>query len=165
MTARRKRATPAETFSDVVNACPPLQCRKGLQAIKRSEGKGKISGEDARKILGSVSLEDDCKGMHPNSNLWDYLVGYERSNAVVAHYIEVHPAETSEVALIEKKLDWLERFLQDDAQRGLVSFPREYHWVASGRINIPQHTPQYKKLQTSLRKRGLNGPVKSLVLT
>jgi hypothetical protein len=84
---------------------------------------------------------------------------------VVAHYIEVHSAETSEVAEIERKLDWLERFLQDDAQRGLAALPRAYHWVASGRINIPQHTPQYKKLQTSLRKRGLNGPIKSLVLT
>ncbi|AUX20544.1 uncharacterized protein SOCEGT47_010160 [Sorangium cellulosum] len=165
MTGRKKRVEPGEAFSGAVNACGSLTYRRGLQAIKKREGKGQIAGEDASKILGSIAIDDDCRDTHPGSSRWDYLVGYDRSNGVLAHYIEVHPAETSNVAEVEKKLDWLDAFLQEDARRGLAAFPREYHWVASGRINIPQHTPQYKKLQTSLRKRGLKGPVKNLVLT
>jgi hypothetical protein len=164
MRAKKKRAAPEEAFRDAVNACGCLQYRNGLQAIKGSEGGGQISGKDPRKILGSVAIEDDCGDTHPG-NPWDYVVGYGRSNGVIAHYIEVHPAESSDVAKVEKKLDWLEALLQEDAQQELAALRREYHWVASGRINIPRHTPQYKKLETSLRKRGLKGPVKNLVLT
>ncbi|MDI1443622.1 hypothetical protein [Polyangium sp. 6x1] len=166
MTAgKTKPRPPKETFRDAVNPCKPLLHREGLQAIKRGEGKGQISGEHASKILGSVDIDGDCRATHPESNRWDYVVGYERSGQAIAHFIEVHSAETSEVSVVEKKLDWLETFLQHDAARKLAALPRELHWVASGRINIPQHTPQYKKLQTTLRKRGLSFAGKTLLLT
>ncbi|TKC91471.1 hypothetical protein [Polyangium fumosum] len=165
MTAKKKRATPEDTFRDAVNACKPLHYRKGLQAIKKSEGKGQISGEDSSKVLGSVGIDDDCRPTHPESSRWDYVVGYDGSKGVTAYYIEVHSAETSEISVVEKKLDWLLTFLQDASRRNLAALPREIHWVASGRNNLLPHTPQYKKLQTTLRKRGLRGPVKNLVLT
>jgi hypothetical protein len=49
-------------------------------------------------------------------------------------------------------------------QRSSKGMDREYHWVASGRINIPQHVPQYRLLKTTLRKAGLRGPFERLVL-
>jgi len=50
-------------------------------------------------------------------------------------------------------------------QKNLAALDREYHWVASGRINIPKHVPQYRILNTTLKKAGLHGPVEHLVLT
>ena len=78
--------------------------------------------------------------------------------------MSVHSAESCDVGKMEDKLAWLLGFLQEGARRELGKLPRVIHWVASGRINIPQHTPQYRKLQTILRNRGLKGPVKALVL-
>lgn len=165
MTTRKpKRATPAETFRDAVGACPPLRHQKGLQAIKKGEGKGQIAGQETGKILGSVDIDGDCLSDHPQSHRWDYVVGYDREGELVAHYVEVHSAETCEITTIENKLAWLLDFLRADGRRALGKLPREIHWVASGRINIPQHTPQFRKLQTTLRNRGLRGPVKMLVL-
>lgn len=78
--------------------------------------------------------------------------------------MEVHPAETGSVRDIERKLAWVLEFLGREAQAELNSLPRQFHWVASGRINIPKHVPQYEKLQSTLRAKGLLGPVLTLDL-
>jgi len=160
----KKRAAPKETFRDALATCPPLRLRDGFQAIKKSEGKGQISAANPGQVLGSVAIDDDCRAEHQNASRWDYVAGYDRNGQAVAHFIEVHSAETSEVAVVEKKFDWLQEYLGSAGHEQLRSLPAAYHWVASGRINIPQHLPQYKKLQTTLRKRGLRFPVKFLVL-
>jgi len=170
--ARAKRSRKAErpllsgdsAFRDAIAATDRLQLMAGLQAIKDGEGKGQISGNDPRHVLGSVAIDDDCKAAYPNDCRWDYVVGYNRAGQAIAHFIEVHSAETSEVSKVADKLGWLMKYLQEPPQRKLAAFSREYHWVASGRINIPQHTPQFKRLNSSLRKLGLRGPVKSLEL-
>ena len=102
---------------------------------------------------------------YPNDSRWDYVVGYRRSKKAVAHFIEVHSAEASDVSKIQEKLEWLRGFLQEEAQGSLAALSREFHWVASGRINIPKHLPQFKRLQTTLRKAGLRGPAKQLTLS
>ena len=164
MKGSKKRAVPKETFRDAIASCPPLQVREGLQAIKKSEGKGQIAAANPSQVLGSVAIDDDCRAEQPNASRWDYVTGYDRNGQAVAHFIEVHSAETSEVAVVEKKFEWLLGHLERAGHEPLKALPATYHWVASGRINIPQHLPQYKKLQTTLRKRGLQGPVKFLVL-
>jgi hypothetical protein len=164
MKGSKKRALPKETFREAISTCPPLRLREGLQAIKKSEGKGQISAANLEQLLGSVAIDDDCLSEHPNASRWDYLVGYDRNGQAIAHFIEVHYAETSDVSVVEKKFDWLQTYLGSAGHEQLKSLPAEYHWVASGRVNIPQHLPQYKKLQTTLRKRGLRFPVKVLVL-
>jgi hypothetical protein len=161
----KKRASANEKFRNAITTCPPLQLREGLQAIKKAEGKGQISAANPNNVLGSVAIDDDCLATHPNANRWDYVVGYDRNGHAVAHFIEVHSAETSEVNTVEKKFQWLLEFLAHEDHGALKALPAEFHWVASGRINIPQHLPQYKKLQTTLRKRGLRFPVKFLELT
>lgn len=144
---------------------PRLVPKPGLRAIKRGEGHGQIVAEERRRLLGSAAIDDDCRAAYPKDPRWDYLIGYERDSNAIAYFVEVHSAETSEVSKMEKKLRWLQDFLLQASQRKLAALDRECHWVASGRINIPKHVPQYRVLKTTLRKAGLQGPVERLVLT
>ena len=79
-------------------------------------------------------------------------------------FVEVHSANTHGVTEMEKKLDWLNTFMNRDGNIELSRLPREYHWVASGKVRIPKHVPQYRHLQTLKRQKGLHGPVKHLEL-
>jgi hypothetical protein len=151
------------SFRQAIEVADHLLWKPGLTAIKKSEGAGKIDG-NPKFMLGGACIDDDCKAAHAHGSRWDYVIGYQRSHEAIAHFIEVHSAETSEVSAVEKKLHWLRDLLAKDAQEPLAKLTSEYHWVASGRINIPRHLPQYKKLQTTLRKLGLKGPVKHLTL-
>ena len=115
-------------------------------------------------MIGSVDIDESCRAAYPNDNRWDYVIGLRRTAGDAAAFVEVHSAETSAVSTMERKLEWLLGFLLRDKQRSLNELPREIHWVASGRVNIPKHLPQYKKLVTTLRLRGLQGPVTLLDL-
>lgn len=154
--------SPGAAFRSAIAATGRLHLQAGLQAIKADEGRGQISASDPRAVLGSAMIDDDCKPAYPNDSRWDYVIGYDRSKRAVAYFIEVHSAETSDVSKVADKLTWLRRYLNEDSQRALAAIPHEHHWVASGRINIPEHTPQFKRLNGNLRKLGLRGPVKSL---
>ena len=156
---------PTSAFRDAIEAADHLRWRGGLQAVKRGEGKGQIVARDSLCLLGSADIDGDCTAAQPNSERWDYVIGYNRFGKAVAHYVEVHSAQTSEVSKIEGKLQWLLDFLRQDHQQELKRLPAEFHWVASGRINIPRHTPQFRRLKTSSRLRCLKGPVKSLQLS
>jgi hypothetical protein len=161
---KRDRQKKASTvFAEAIAAIESLNLVTGLGAIKRGEGKDRIHVQPAA-LLGSVAIDRDCRASHPEGNRWDYVIGAKRAKREHAFFVEVHSAETSGVTEVEKKLGWLLEYLDGDAQQKLRSLPREIHWVASGRVNIPKHLPQYKKLQTTLRQRGLLGPVTRLEL-
>lgn len=158
--------TPAAVFDAAIRVTAPrLALKPGLKAIKKGEGHGQIVAEDPKRLLGSAAIDDDCRASEPHGNRWDYVIGYGRASKAIAYFVEVHSAETSEVLKVEKKLRWLQDFLLQRSQEKLAALDREYHWVASGRINIPKHVPQYRTLQTTLRKAGLRGPTERLVLT
>ena len=161
----RTQSGPRKIFRKAIDQADHLQLKNGLAAVKRGEGKGQILAEDSTRILGSVNIDDDCCRTAPNANRWDYVIGYDRSGQIVAYFVEVHSAVTSEVSTIQKKLDWLlQEFLRDEKCQELAALQREIHWVASGAIKIPQHTRQYRFLKTTLRKKGLLGPSKQLTL-
>jgi hypothetical protein len=158
--------TPATVFEAAVRVTSPcLALKLGLKAIKKGEGHGQIVADDPKRVLGSAAIDDDCRAFDPHGNRWDYVIGYDRASKAFAYFVEVHSAETSEVSKVEKKLRWLQDFLLRKAQAKLRALDCEYHWVASGRINIPKHVPQYRFLNTTLKKAGLRGPVEHLVLT
>lgn len=165
MKPKKSPATAQDAFRSAIATSSPLRLQQGLQAIKKGEGKGQISATNPTRILGSVAMDEDCRASHPHANRWDYVVGYEGSKQPVAHFIEVHSAETSEVGTVEKKFQWLLDFLAAEGHERLRALPAEFHWVASGRINIPQHMPQYRKLHVTLLKRGLKFAGKTLMLT
>lgn len=155
---------PKKAFQQAVDTAEHLQWHDGLQAVKKSEGGGQIVARDHDRLLGGACIDDDCKSAYPTANRWDYVIGYRRANKPVAYFIEVHSAETSEVSVVEKKLAWLRLFLSADEQASLARLDREIHWVASGRIAIPKHTPQFRRLNSTLRALGLKGPTRSLEL-
>lgn len=155
----------ATAFQKAIEAAEHLNLRKGLSAIKKSEGKNRVTAKDSRNVLGSVAIDADCNvPPYMNSPRWDYAVGYRRNTDSVVHYIEVHSADTTGVSDVEKKLRWLRDFLERDAQEALSKLKSEFHWVASSRVRIPKNTPQYRKLTVTLRKQGLLGPVEHLQL-
>jgi hypothetical protein len=158
--------TPAAVFEAAIRATAPrLALKPGLRAIKKGEGHGQIVAEVPQRLLGSAAIDDDCRPAYPTDDRWDYVIGYDRAGKAIAHFVEVHSAETSEVTKMGKKLRWLQDFLLKPPQKKLSALDPEYHWVASGRFNIPKHVPQYRTLTTTLRKAGLRFPVKKLVLT
>jgi len=164
--AKGSSRAQAIQFRDAIGAAEYLQLKAGLQAIKSGEGRGQITAANPAALLGSVMIDDDCRRPpFAQDPRWDYVVGYARGRQAIAHFIEVHSAETSNVADIDKKLRWLRDFLLRDRQKKLAALPREYHWVASGRVNIPKHLPQFRFLNTTLRKIGLRGPMPRLALT
>jgi hypothetical protein len=158
-----KNKRVSTSFSHAVERAEHLRLRAGLAAVTKAEGKERIEAAGA-VILGSVDIDDDCRSAFPNHNRWDYVVGVARSNRQLAYFIEVHSAESSAVSKMEKKLRWLLEYLQRPKQTELQRLSREIHWVASGRVNIPKHVPQFKRLQTTLRPAGLQGPTTRLTL-
>ena len=151
-------------FQAAVGAAEHLHLKSGLNAVKATEGGGQLQAVDSTKILGSVEMDGDCRAAYPQSARWDYVIGYDRAGEAVAYFVEVHSADTSQVSKMERKLEWLLQFLDREPQAKLSRIKREIHWVASHGINIPKHLPQYRRLNTMLRKRGLQGPVKHLTL-
>lgn len=165
MAKKKRKSSPREVFEQAIDKAEYLQLKKGLTAIKRGEGKGRIVAEDSKQVLGSVDIDDAYLKTAPDANRWDYVIGYNRSENVVAYFVEVHSATTGEVSKVEKKLKWLvEEFLRNKNNTKLAKLSREIHWVASGKVAIPRHTRQYRFLATTLRKRGLYGPSKQLTL-
>jgi len=165
MTASSKRGVNS-AFRDAIEEAECLTWKHGMTAIAASQGRGQITAADTRNLLGGAFIDDDCEhaDFGKAKPRWDYVIGYARNNTHVAFFIEVHSAETSEVSKVAAKLQWLLDYLNRDQQTKLAKLDREIHWVASGRFNIPKNTPQYRRLKTELRKRGLQGPVPQLQL-
>lgn len=73
-------------------------CR-GLQALKGNSLKVSVSKQ--QNLLGSVDIDDCTKGLYPNASRWDYAIGYDQK----AWFVEVHPANTSNVKEMLKKVE------------------------------------------------------------
>jgi len=83
-----------ENNPDIATAFAP-----GLRAL------GKYSNivELKDSCDGSVDIDAAVAAKYPSANRWDYAFGY---NAKI-HFVEVHSANTSEVSVVLKKLQWL----------------------------------------------------------
>ena len=57
--------------------------------------------KDARRLDGSLNIDEETKMLYPNESRWDYAVSCDGK----VYYVEVHPANTSNVEeVIKKKL-------------------------------------------------------------
>jgi hypothetical protein len=162
----RQVLPPAAVFKQAVSQLHDLVWLQGLTAVPKREGGRRITARDSSMVLGSVNIDRDCLKKRPNANRWDYAIGYARNDAAVVFFVEVHSADSHNVAEVEKKLDWLMQLLNSAGGKPLLALNRDgkYHWVASGRFGIPKHVPQYRKLELLRSKRGLVGPVEHLEL-
>lgn len=120
--------------------------KAGLQAVKKCD-KQKISASDLHKLNGSVDMDNAVKDLYPEENRWDYAIGYD--NKVC--FIEVHPAFTSEVETMLKKLAWLKQWLKNKAPKlsSIEKTQEPYIWLSTKGIHILPNSSYSKKLATS----------------
>lgn len=115
--------------------------REGLQAIKGGH-RSKIKPQDTRKLEGSIDIDQALQKKDPHAARWDYLIGYDST----LHFIEVHPAESSNVDEVLKKLAWLEKWLGVRLDKNHCPKHIKCHWIATNGIGILPHIPSAKKI-------------------
>lgn len=123
--------------------------KQGLQGL--NEHKAKVEVQNTRQLDGSVAIDDCTKRTYPDANRWDYVFGYKGE----AFFMEVHPAHTSEVAVVLKKFQWLIEWLHTKAPE-IYSLKAKnnvaFYWVQSDGYNILRNSPQERAIiQKGLR--------------
>ncbi|MBN8786660.1 MAG: hypothetical protein J0I84_06185 [Terrimonas sp.] len=123
--------------------------RQGLQSL--NEHSTKVVVQNTRELSGSVAIDDCTKTAYPDANRWDYIFGYKGE----AFFMEVHPAQTSEVAVVLKKFYWLIEWLRNNAPKINELKPKDksaFYWVQSEGYNILRNSPQERAIiQKGLR--------------
>jgi hypothetical protein len=137
------------TFQQAVAQTPDLGAstiQPGLQALGNNGSR--VQCTDTRSLIGSVVLDDVLKAKYPNDPRWDYGVGLRKSKREAAVWIEVHPASTSEVTTVLKKLHWLKNWLKNQAPTlDKLTAAQSYYWAATNGVHIRQGSPQARQLQ------------------
>tara|TARA_R110001583_G_scaffold177452_4_gene332684 strand:- start:307 stop:750 length:444 start_codon:yes stop_codon:yes gene_type:complete len=110
--------------------------KKGLQAFKATD-RSLIKLENSRLCHGSADIDSSLAAQQPQASRWDYVIAHNQK----LHFVEIHPAHTSEVSQIKKKKDWLIAWL-NSAELGTLDVNRRFHWVASGKIAITRNSKQ-----------------------
>lgn len=132
------------TFKSIVQAIPAIAgaYREGLQALENKDA-GKVKPQNPRKLSGSVYLDKCLKTTNPHDARWDYVIGYSEK----AYFVEVHPANTSNVDEVMKKKKWLEVWLKTNAlDLKAMMAGTSYYWIASGKVAILPNSPQARKI-------------------
>lgn len=132
------------TFKSIVQAIPAIAgaYREGLQALENKDA-GKVKPQNPRKLSGSVYLDKCLKTTNPHDARWDYVIGYREK----AYFVEVHPANTSNVDEVVKKKKWLDVWLKTNAlDLKAMMAGTGYYWIASGKVAILPNSPQARKI-------------------
>lgn len=134
----------SNVFEMAVDSTPDVRGHymKGLTALKGNH-RNRVKAKDTRELDGSVDIDAATAPVYPQEHRWDYAIGY----AGKAHFVEVHPATTSEMETVLKKKAWQEKWLREKAPEiEKLKADHPYHWIASGRTAILQTSSQYKRL-------------------
>src|ERR1700693_3992962 len=119
----------------------------GLQALRAGD-RSRVIPEDARKLSGSLNIDDALLQRHPSEPRWDYGVAYKRAKAQAdyVYWIEIHPARTSSHRdEVRAKFGWLKGWLAGDGNR-LDRLEREFIWISSGESSFTASSPQIRSL-------------------
>ena len=135
------------SFQKAVENTPEISSgyRPGVHALKKSD-RSAIVVADTRLLDGSVDIDTAVQEKYPNENRRDYAIGY--SGKVC--YLEVHPAYTSEVSVVENKLRWLKIWLKEKVPL-LDAIPKAtpaFVWVQTGKGGILPQSSQAQRLAT-----------------
>ena len=145
------------TYKKAVEAAPhPVNgmYRVGKQALENRH-RNLVSCGQPRRLTGSIDLDSALAPQRPDENRWDYGMGYKPPRGPEqAIWIEVHSATTSEVSKVLDKLQWLKDWLNGEAEQLRLLTERagkdiRYVWIASGKMAIPSHMPQARRLKQS----------------
>lgn len=139
-----------KTLSNICKGNPYLEnfFANGLGALKKNERKS-VKVPDTSMLCGSVDLDNAAKEMFPHENRWDYALEYDGT----IFFIEIHPASTSEIDCIVKKVDFVTKWLKEHAPE-ILALPlknnqvRQFYWVSSGNtdLRITPKSQQARKL-------------------
>lgn len=156
----RRTNTGSNAFKQAVEGTPEI-CegyRIGLQALKEGD-RQLIATGNTRLLEGSVDIDACTREKRPDEARWDYAIGYDGK----AYFVEIHPADTSNVSEIISKADWLKNWLKNQAPALKALAPdNTFYWIPSGRYKILPNSPQFKRLAQSnvLLKSRFKLPVK-----
>lgn len=120
--------------------------RVGKQAIKSAD-RSKVDAAESKKLQGSLDIDSQVKALYPMDPRWDYALSY----ADKIYYLEVHPAETSEIDKVVSKVKWLKNWLKTKATK-INELPKAEHpyiWIQSGRYAILPTSKDKMKLSVS----------------
>lgn len=132
--------TLAESFKQAVEAdLGQGSCQPGLQALKAADRK-LVQLSNPRDCHGSADIDSSLQREYPNDPRWDYVLAHGEK----LHYVEVHPAHTSEVQTMQNKHTWLKQWLKQ-AKLGQLKASVQLHWVASGKVAILPGSKQARK--------------------
>lgn len=146
----------ANSFKDAVENTPDISggYRPGIQALGADSDK--VSLANNRLASGSVDIDAQTKDLYHDDNRWDYAIGYNDK----VYFVEVHPAQTSEVDCVLRKLAWLKQWLRTKAtgcpeQKRLNDLPKgvpSFVWVQSGKCAILAGSKQAKSIAAAKLK-------------
>lgn len=150
------------SFEDAVkDAAPPLSTvfQPGKQALK-GEHRQRVRCRVPSRITGSIDVDAALADAQPQASRWDYGIGYRPPHGDErALWVEVHPAATSDVDTVLRKLAWLKAYLREsapalDALTVADAGSKPFVWLATGRVRI---TPNSRHARL-LRQSGLDLP-------
>jgi hypothetical protein len=108
-----------------------------------------------------VNVDEALKPVQPNATRWDYGVGFRRGATETAVWVEIHPASSTSIADMLKKLVWLKNWLNAEAPELMALTRGDYYWVSTdATIAITPNSRQAKQLAAV----GLKGPTRVLNL-
>ena len=144
-------------FKGAVEQTPDVKdaWRPGLQAL-RAEDRPHVVAEDTRNLRGSADIDGALMGNEPNSNRWDFGIGYQHEDQEneVIYWTEMHTASDSQVSVVIKKAQWLVNWLKTRAPK-LRAFENDIVWVSSGATSMTLSSPKQKLMaQVGLRHVG-----------
>ena len=162
MSGKKRRNIPT-AFQKAVSDTPDLgkhAYHAGLKALTAAHRKRIQQGE--ARILGSINLDGALCQRYPNEPRWDYGIGIQKGNKPYAIWVEVHPANTSNVSEVLLKLRWLKGWLSGQATQlhALTPPQRAYHWIATDGVHITPNSLEARQLAQA----GLTMPRKVLKL-
>jgi hypothetical protein len=148
MSGKKRRKIP-NAFQKAVSDTPDLgkhAYHAGLKALTAAHRKRIQQGE--ARILGSINLDGALCQRYPNEPRWDYGIGIQKGNKPYAIWVEVHPANTSNVSEVLLKLRWLKGWLSGQATQlhALTPPQRAYHWIATDGVHITSNSPEARQL-------------------
>lgn len=138
---RKKKIT--DKFEAAVRSTPDVAgCfQPGLMALGGYSSL--IKPGNTSKCKGSIDIDDCTKTKYPQSNRWDYAIGYDG----YAYFVEVHSAETGEVGTVLRKLQWLKDWLHKNAPEiNKIKAAKPFYWIQSGRYSIFPGSPQARQV-------------------
>ena len=115
----------------------------GLQAFR--EYSKKIQLTSTLSCEGSVDIDASVIQLHPQTNRWDYCFSYRGE----VFFVEVHSANTGEVDVVLRKLQWLKDWLHGRAPRINALKAKNthpYYWIQSNGFHILKNSPQYRRV-------------------